>query len=146
MSVHLLKLAVGIETIDHLRERQKQRIAEQKAAGNAPVLRILTRNTPRRADELTAESGSLFWVIKGRILVRQKITSVEPATGHDGAPSCAIHLGRKIIRVQPRRSRPFQGWRYLEPDNAPLDLAAGAAAEAEPPAEMAEELRELGLI
>jgi len=146
MPVHLIKLAVGIETIDHLRERQKLRTAERKAAGDGPVLRILTRNTPRRAEELTSEGGSLYWVIKGRILVRQKITGIEPATGQDGSPRCAIHLGKKLVRVRPRRSRPFQGWRYLEDDNAPADLPAGAEAEAEPPTEMAEELRELGLI
>lgn len=146
MPVHLTKLAVGIETIDHLRERQKQRIAERKAAADGPVLRILTRNTPRRAEELIGEGGSLYWVIKGRVLVRQKITAIEPATGQDGAPRCAIHLDRKLVRVRPRRSRPFQGWRYLEDENAPADLPAGTEAEAEPPAEMAEELRELGLI
>jgi hypothetical protein len=146
MAVHLIKLAVGIETIDHLGERQKQRIEERKAAGDGEVLRILTRNTPRRADELTAEGGSIFWVIKGRVLVRQKITSVEPATAQDGTPRCAIHLDPELLRVRPRRSRPFQGWRYLEDDNAPADLPAGAAEELEPPEEMAEELRELGLI
>ena len=146
MPVHLIKLAVGIESIDHLRERQKQRIVDRKAAGDGPVLRILTRNTPRRAEELTAEGGSLFWVIKGRVLVRQKITAIEPATGQDGAPRCAIHLDRKLVRVRPRRSRPFQGWRYLEDDNASADLPAGAEEEKELPAEMADELRELGLI
>jgi hypothetical protein len=146
MSVHLLKLAVGIETIEHLRERQKQRIEERKAAGDGPVLRILTRNTPRRADEILGDGGSLYWVVRGRILVRQRITSIEPATGQDGTPRCAIHLDRKLVRVEPRRSRPFQGWRYLEPDNAPRDLPSGRQAEAEPPSEMAAELRELGLI
>ena len=80
------------------------------------------------------------------MLVRQQITSVEPAAGHDGQPRCAIHLDPELIRVRPRRSRPFQGWRYLEDDNAPADLPAGADAEVEPPEEMAEELRELGLI
>ena len=146
MAVHLIKLAVGIESVDHLRERQKQRIAERKAAGDGPVLRILTRNTPRRAEELIDGDGSLYWVVKGQVLVRQKITGIEPATGHDGTPRCAIHLDRKLVRVRAKRSRPFQGWRYLEPDNAPADLPSGAAAEKEPPPEMAEELRELGLI
>lgn len=146
MPVHLVKLAVGIESIDHLRERQKQRIAERKAAGDGPVLRILTRNTPRRGAELLDAGGSLYWVIKGRILVRQKITAIEPATAGDGTPRCAIHLDRNLVRVQAKRSRPFQGWRYLEPENAPADLPAGAAAEREPPPEMAAELRELGLI
>ena len=46
MPAHLIKLAVGIESIDHLRQRQQDRIAERKAAGHGPILRILTRNTP----------------------------------------------------------------------------------------------------
>lgn len=146
MAVHLLKLAVGIESVDHLRERQKQRIADNKAAGNGAVLRILTRNTPRRAEEILEEGGSLYWVVRGQILVRQKITKIEPATANDGTPRCAIHLDRKLVRLRPRRSRPFQGWRYLEPDAAPQDLPGGAEAESEPPPEMADELRELGLI
>ena len=146
MSVHLVKLGVGIETIDDLRERQKQRIAECKAAGEGPTLRILTRNTPRRGDELLADDGSLYWVIRGRILVRQKIIAIEPATAADGSQRCAIHLDRKLVRVESKRSRPFQGWRYLEPENAPADLSARALAEREPPPEMAAELRELGLI
>ncbi|HCP00650.1 MAG TPA: DUF1489 domain-containing protein [Rhodospirillaceae bacterium] len=146
MSLHLIKLAVGIESVDHLRERQNRRIAERKAAGDGSVLRILTRNTPRRAEELLDEGGSLYWVIKGRVLVRQEITSIESAMASDGTPRCAIHLDCKLVRVQSKRSRPFQGWRYLEPENAPVDLPAGTAAEREPPPEMAAELRELGLI
>ena len=146
MPVHLLKLAVGVESIDHLRERQKERIADHKAAGGGPVLRVLTRNTPRRAEELIAEGGSIFWVIKGRVLVRQEIISVEPATEHDGAPRCAIHMDPDLIRVRSRRFRPFQGWRYLEDANAPSDLLSGVRVEAEPPEEMGEELRNLGLI
>ena len=109
-------------------------------------MRILTRNTPRRDDELLADDGSLYWVIKGRILVRQKIIAIEPATAADGTPRCAIHLDHKLVRVHSKRSRPFQGWRYLELENAPSDLPSGAVAEQEPPPEMAAELRELGLI
>lgn len=146
MAVHLIKLAVGIESVDHLRERQKQRITDSKAAGNGATLRILTRNTPRRADELLEDEGSLYWVVRGQILVRQKITGIEPATANDGTPRCAINLHHKLVRVRPRRSRPFQGWRYLEADSVPADLPRGADAEREPPPEMAEELRELGLI
>jgi len=146
MAVHLIKLAVGIDSVDHLRERQKQRIADNKAAGNGALLRILTRNTPRRADEIVDGDGSLYWVVRGQILVRQRITKIEPATGNDGTPRCAIHLDRKLVRVRPRRSRPFQGWRYLETDSAPVDLLHGAEAGSEPPPEMADELRELGLI
>jgi hypothetical protein len=146
MPVHLLKLAVGIESIDHLYVRQKERIAERYAAGEGHLLRILTRNTPRRAEELIAEGGSIFWVIKGRVLVRQNITSVEQATGQDGAPRCAIYMDPNLVRVRSLRFRPFQGWRYLEDNNAPSDLSSGVEDEVEPPSEMADELRKLGLI
>lgn len=146
MAVHLVKLAVGIENVSQLRERQKQRVAERKAAGEPGILRILTRNTPRRGDEIVADGGSLYWVVKGRVLVRQAITGFESAIARDGSTRCAILLDRRLIRVRPRRSRPFQGWRYLEAADAPPDLPAGEEPENEPPPEMAEDLRELGLI
>ena len=146
MPVHLIKLAVGIESIDHLHERQKQRMDERKAAGDGRVLRILTRNTPRRAEELTAEGGSIFWVIKGRVLVRQQITSVEAATAQDGTPRCAIHLDPKLIRVRTRRSRPFQGWRYLDAADAPRDLGLVGGADDDLPEDLREALGEIGVL
>lgn len=146
MALHLIKLAVGIETVAHLRERQRQRLAEQSAANGAkPRLRILTRNTPRRADEIVGHGGSLYWVIKGHILVRQEITGIESVENGEGNRRCAIYLDADLIPVQSRRSRPFQGWRYLEAERAPRDAAGGDDA-AEAPPEMAAELRELGLL
>ncbi len=147
MALHLIKLAVGIETIAHLRERQRQRLAEQSANGHKPRLRILTRNMPRRADEIVGQGGSMFWVVKGHVLVRQAITGIEPVTHGEGKRRCAIYLDPKLIGLRSRRSRPFQGWRYLETDRAPVDLAAGGLDdETEVPPEMAAELREMGLL
>lgn len=147
MALHLIKLAVGIETIDHLRERQMQRLAEQRRSGQTPRLRILTRNLPRRAEEIVGAGGSLYWVIKGHVVVRQTITGIEPVTNGEGNRRCAIYLDPTLVAVRPRRSRPFQGWRYLEAERAPPD-AGGVAPDfaEEAPPEMAAELRELGLI
>lgn len=147
MALHLIKLAVGIDTVDHLRDRQRQRMAEQSGNGQQPRLRIFTRNMPRRADEIVGQDGSLFWVIKGHILVRQTITAIEPVTNGEGNRRCAIYLDPKLIGVHSRRSRPFQGWRYLEMDRAPVDSAgAGSDGENEAPPEMAAELRDMGLL
>ena len=147
MALHLIKLAVGIDTVDHLRERQRQRLAEQTGNGAKPRLRILTRNMPRRADEIVGKGGSLFWVIKGYVQVRQTITGIEQVANGEGNRRCAIYLDPNLIGVRSRRSRPFQGWRYLEADRAPADLAGGGSDdENDLPPEMAAELRELGLL
>jgi len=65
----------------------------------------------------------------------------------EGNRRCAIYLEPTLIGVRSRRSRPFQGWRYLEADRAPADSGSGGTdAENEAPPEMAAELRELGLL
>jgi len=42
--------------------------------------------------------------------------------------------------------RPFQGWRYLTPADAPPDAARGAGGIAAMPERMLAELRALGLL
>ncbi|MEX2453894.1 MAG: DUF1489 domain-containing protein [Rhodospirillaceae bacterium] len=145
MTVHLIKLAVGIDSFPHLAERQRQRIAEAEAAGGDARLRHLTRSTPRRADE-AVDGGSIYWVIKGAIRARQRIVAVEPAVSRNGLPRCALILDPDLVPVRAQPRRAFQGWRYLDPADAPPD-AIGVVDEAdELPAHMAEELRELGLL
>ncbi|NNE86052.1 MAG: DUF1489 domain-containing protein [Alphaproteobacteria bacterium] len=146
MALHLIKLAVGIESVSHLRERQRQRLAEAAGHGQDPRLRILTRNMPRRGDEIVGEGGSLYWVIKGHILVRQAITAIEPVTNAESNRRCAIYLDPELVGIRSRRSRPFQGWRYLEADRAPPDSAGGLGDENEAPPEMAADLRDMGLL
>lgn len=151
MALHLIKLAVGIDTVAHLRERQRQRLAAQAGNGagieGEPRLRIYTRNMPRRGDEIVGRGGSLFWVIKGHVLVRQTITGIEAVSNGEGNRRCAIYLDPTLVGVRSRRSRPFQGWRYLEADRAPVDADGGGAADENgAPAEMAAALRDMGLL
>jgi len=89
-------------------------------------------------------SGSLYWVIKGMIQARQPIRDLRGETDAEGRSLCAIVLAPELIPVQPRRRRPFQGWRYLKPEDAPPDLAIGANDDI-PPA-MRAALAELALI
>ena len=145
MSLHLIKLAVGIDTVEHLQERQAERLREARRGDAAGRLRILTRNMPRRADEVL-DGGSLYWVIRGQICVRQAITAIEAVEGGEHGRRCAIYLEPELVRTITRRSRPFQGWRYFDADNAPRDLAGDFDPAGEPPPEMAAELRELGLL
>lgn len=145
MSVHLIKLCVGIDDVDHLIRVHKTRLQTARAEGQREYLRHVTRNTPRRASEVLA-GGSLYWVIRRVVAVRQSIIGFEEVQREDGRPACAIILGHEHIRTVPRRHRAFQGWRYLPVDDAPADIIESGTDAANLPAEMAAELRELGLL
>ncbi len=140
MTVHLVKMAVGIESLDHLRRVQAERI---KGAGK---LRHLTRNRPRRADDVL-DGGCIHWIIKGYIRARQRIIDFEDAEGRDGRKRCALILDPNLERTALVPHRPMQGWRYMDEESAP-SVADGNYAEAVEnlPQGMAEELRSLGLI
>jgi len=114
MVLHIIKLAVGIENVDHLIKAQK---TLRLPSGNP---RCRTRNAPREADELI-ESGSLYWVIGGYIIVRQKILKLH-IRRRDGKPECLIELSPDHVLVEPTHRRAFQGWRYLKGDDAPPDI------------------------
>ncbi len=133
MTLHLIKLCVGVDSVDELREWR----AERKKRGITPV--VPTRQTPKRAGELM-DGGSLYWVIKGMILVRSPILAVR--TLDSGPQPCRIDLGEELILTLPQPRRAFQGWRYLDPKDAPGDLPTGAQADAPP--ELAKKLREIG--
>lgn len=134
MPLHLIKLCVGVDHVDELAAWR----AEQRRNGRAPVVR--TRNTPKRAAEVL-EGGSIFWVIKRQVRCRQVVTDVR--TLEDGARTrCELTLADPLVLVEPRSKKPFQGWRYLEHHEAPLDLDALAAADL--PGDLAAELRALG--
>ncbi|MBI3451619.1 MAG: DUF1489 domain-containing protein [Rhodospirillales bacterium] len=146
MPLHLIKLCVGIDAVEELAALQKKRIAQQRTAGvKKPVLRHLTRNTPKRAAEIL-DGGSLYWVIKGVVRVRQRLVDIVPGKTKDGEPRCELRFDRKLVRVVPRRMRAFQGWRYLNAADVPPDLADMGKGAVDMPAEMAEELRALGLL
>jgi hypothetical protein len=146
MTLHIVKLCVGCESVEDLAVWQKKRLADQKSRGHKPQLKHVTRNTPKRGDEIAGE-GSLYWVVKGTIRCRQKIVRFVSRKDATGKPACEIHLDPKLVRTAPKPMRAFQGWRYLEASGAPRDLDAKTAqAEAKLPPQMAEELRALGLL
>lgn len=145
MTVHLIKLAVGIDSLADLADRQALRLAESEAAGTGAVLRHLTRSTPRRAAEIL-DGGSIYWVIRRAIRARQRIVGIDTAVNRHGQPRCALILDRDLVPVRAQPCRPFQGWRYLEVADAPADTIGGQDESTEMPAEMAEELRDLGLL
>lgn len=122
MTIHLIKLCVGAESISDLAEWQAQRLAEKKRARQPQEILHITRNTPARAQEVLS-GGSLYWVIKGYICARQRIVELRAVT-KNGQPHCALVLDPEVIRVVPRAHRPFQGWRYLDKKSAPADLTA----------------------
>lgn len=145
MTVHLIKLAVGIESVSHLAERQRIRLRDAEAAGETVRLRHLTRSTPRRTVEVL-DGGSIYWVIKGAVRARQRIVDIDTAINHKGLPRCALIFDPELVPVRARPMRAFQGWRYLEMADAPPDAIGVPDQSDELPAEMAEELRELGLL
>ena len=146
MTVHLLKLCVGIEDVEHLIRVQQARMALAVETGKPCVVRHITRNTPRRANELL-NGGSMYWVIRRAITVRQPIIGIKSLKKEDGRPVCVILLENKYIRTVPRQHRAFQGWRYLSNDDVPEDLNRNhLSLDSELPLQMTTELRELGLL
>lgn len=87
---------------------------------------------PKREAEVVA-GGSIYWVIKGVILARQRILRFDPVDHGDGIQRCGFVFDPNIIRTEAQPKRPFQGWRYLKPEDAPRDLAKSAAQAHLPP-------------
>ena len=146
MTLHLVKLCVGAVSIEDLAQWQKERLAEQRQAGLKPQICHTTYQSPKRQAELL-DGGSLFWVIKGLICVRQRLVGFAEGRKDDGKPACRLLLDRTLIAVRPVPRRPFQGWRYLDGDAAPGDLRQGAGdSVAEMPPAMRKELAGLGLL
>lgn len=143
MTVHLVKLCVGAETVGDLRAWAEKKAAANEKAGKGRVHDHVTRMRPRRRDALL-EGGSLYWVIKGVILVRQAIVGFEQRTGDDGVERTAVMLSPELVLTEPQPRRAFQGWRYLGVEDAPNDLRAGRRMAAPP--ELSIKLAELGLL
>jgi hypothetical protein len=139
--LHLTKLAVGVRDIPHLRELQADR------AERNPPLRHRTRNFPRRAAEVL-DGGSIYWVISGSMLARQRILDVIHDQWDDGSACAGLVLHPKLVPLAGRPTKPFQGWRYLSAPDAPPDLAAvpRAIGEAALPATLRRELQALCLL
>lgn len=146
MTLHIVKLCVGAASIEDLATWQQGRLDEQMARDEAPRLFHATFQTPKRQAELL-DGGSLYWVIKGSIQVRQRLVGFDEGTRTDGSSCCLILLDQALVPVRPVPRRAFQGWRYLTAEDAPEDLGTGrgSALQSFPP-EMRRELLELCLI
>lgn len=144
MALHLIKLCVGIETVEDLEESLKRRLWQQKRLGMREFPFHTTRMVPKRADEVL-DGGSLYWVIKGNVQCRQVFKAIEPFKGDDGIGRCDLVLEPKIIRTHFQPKRPFQGWRYFKPSDVPLDLMTGEDGEEILPMDLQAQLAELGL-
>ena len=144
MPLHLKKLSVGSTSIDSLREWHQELLFRGRQIVH------VTRAFPRRDDEILKpdgeENGSIYWVIKGKMVARSIIEDLTEVEREDGGTSCGIVMRPGLIPVIEKRHRPFQGWRYLEEKDAPPDLPVGVDLDDMMPAEMAEELRDLGLL
>ena len=139
--INLIKLSVGTETIDDLIGWQSTRRAQTPDG----LPRHVTRMWPKREAEILA-GGSIFWVIKGVLTCRQKILRLDEYIGSDGIRRCAIVSEPELIRVQSALKRPFQGWRYLKPEDTPPDLPKGRASEEPLPVELNRALAEIGVL
>ncbi len=134
MTVHISRPAVGVRDLDHLKEVM---------AARSPGIYITTRNVPKRTEELL-DGGSVYWIIGGQFRARQRALKVERLEDDNGRGYCNIYLDAEVVVTQPYPRRAHQGWRYLDPADAPPDLKEGDTADLPP--EMAAELKDLGLI
>jgi len=143
MPLHLLKLCVGVDSIDDLADWIGQELARARAAGRAAEHFHVTRMVPARRAELL-DGGSLYWVIRGAIQVRQRLLDIRPFVDDGGIGRCRLVLEPKLVPTDWQPRRPFQGWRYLAAADAPADLAR-RQTDGLPP-KLRAELAALGLI
>ncbi len=144
MTVNLIKVCVGVTSIEQLRSEQERRLI------GGPLCHV-TKQRPQREEEVL-DGGSLYWIIKGNIAVRQKITELQHLYDPEGE-KCGLILDPELVETELVKRGPHQGWRYLEEKDAPRDLRdlveeanEDEDSEGELSPEMAAELRELGLI
>ncbi len=146
MALHLIKLCVGAESVDDHAAWISAMLERKRAAGLPAEQMHTTRMVPKRGAELL-NGGSLYWVIKGAVLARQRLLEIRPFQDIDGINRCHLVLEPILVATRPQPRRPFQGWRYLTEQDAPADAprfdAEGAASLAP---QMREDLMELGLI
>ena len=146
MTVHMIKLSVGSESVDDHAQWQSANRQFWRKVGRQPAVFHTTFQTPKRSADLL-NGGSLYWVIKGLIQARQRLIGFDEGKKEDGSPCCLLLLDPQIVPVRPVPRRPFQGWRYLDPADVPPDLGTGPRGDiCELPAAMRRELAALGLI
>jgi len=132
--LNITKVAVGCASLEILAAR----IA---ARGEDAVATVTTRYRPTRADELIG--GSLYWIVKHRLVARQTILGFDTA---EEGKRCLIRLDARLVPVHGYPRRAHQGWRYLDGKDAPPDFDGGDADLAALPSGLVNELTGLGLL
>jgi hypothetical protein len=145
MTIHILRRAFHAESIEDFAEWQAERRKEMKANGQKPRTRTMLRAFPTRKEELL-DGGSIYWIIKGAIRARQRVLAVEQNPDPSSRRKCMIVLESKLTPTVPYPVRARRGWRYLEPNAVPPDLDKAGRGVDKLPANLAAELRELGLL
>ena len=138
--INMVKLCVGVDRIEDLIDWH-QTHSSPFATGER---RHTTRMWPKREEELL-NGGSLFWVVRGTILCRQRIVRLDRVEGQDGILRCGIIMDPEVIRTEAAPRRPFQGWRYLTPEDAPRDLRASSKSESILPTALSQALADIGV-
>ncbi len=136
MPLHLTKVAFGAKSREDMLGWFATRGTEA---------RLTTRYLPKRHAELASpdgKNGSLFWILKGQLVFRSPILGFEAAEGG----KTNIVISTQLIALYPQARRAHQGWRYLEAENAPRDLAEGEDAGEAMPGKLAGDLARLGLV
>lgn len=143
MVLNLVKLCVGIASVEQLQASLDRRMQQRRMSGKELIATHVTRMVPTRRDELL-DGGSLYWVIKGNIQVRLPLLDIDIFTDPEGIRRCTLIMQPKLImtRWQPRRA--FQGWRYLEQKDAPADWPHGHSGDLPP--QLQQQLASLGLL
>jgi hypothetical protein len=145
VALHLIKLCVGCDSVKDLEDWIRLRLKDRRKRGLSREHMHRTRMVPKRADELL-DGGSLYWVIRGEVACRQRLLDVRPFVDKAGIGRCYFVLEPRLILVQPRPWRAFQGWRYLEAKDCPRDLDRAAPGARSMPEALRRQLRELGLL
>lgn len=132
--LHITKVAVGCASLDILIDRIAARAANEVGV-------VTTRYRPTRHAELIG--GSLYWIIKHRLVARQEIVGFEEM---EAEKRWKILVRSQLIPVIERPRRAHQGWRYLAAKDAPVDIGAGDYDLGDLPARMRGDLSAIGLI
>jgi hypothetical protein len=140
--IHMIKLCVGVSSLAELESYRNERAHWWDADYGEDVHVHRTRMMPKRSAEMEGKA-SIYWVIAGQVVCRQPILRLAKFTDAEGIDYCDIIMAPDMVRTVPYPKRPFQGWRYLRPEDAPPDLGANENAES---LALAADLARLGLI
>ena len=113
----MTKVAYGAQSLEEVREWFRHRDETH---------RLTTRYLPKRHAEMIG--GSVFWILKHQLVARSEILGFEEAEGG----RTAIVVSGTLVEVRPKPRRAHQGWRYLDADQAPEDLAVGEDGDVMP--------------